>query len=100
MSIAAKPVPLRSWSFITTLNGLGEAILTATIGTPGGHNHLLLVSVNPRTCEVCRVALVRSTGETTSEPPVSLPYIIRDLAETVTRERFPLLSQPIRHGLR
>ena len=107
MTIAAKPIALHRWAYMTDLNGLGEATMTVNIGnagviigTPEASETLLLISINPRTAEISRAASVAPSGETTKLTPLSLPYMVRDLAETLTREHFPNASQPIGRGLR
>ena len=91
------PVTIRAWSLIGDLNGLGEAVMTFALCAPNVDDRVLVVALNPRTLEVTRVARLAATGMADQLDRHTLPYGVRDLAETIVRERFP---QPTRHSAR
>lgn len=81
-----------SWQALSEHSALGEAIVQfqvahrADIGRP----HTLVIAVNPRTATVSRAWCIRFTAQPVAVSPGELPYHIKDLAETLARERHPV----------
>lgn len=82
--MAQRPVDLRSWSMLTDLNGLGEAVFTICVG-----HSVLLVCVNPRSKPAAVMRVQKLTGSGGLPWADALPFAVLDLIETVVSEHFP-----------
>ena len=87
MSFQARPVILRKWSILSDLDGRGQVVLTFVIGNDGMPDWHLIIKVSPRSNPV-HIVSAAIVGESERIDPLTLPYMVRDLAETKTREVF------------
>jgi hypothetical protein len=83
------PRAIRHWSILTELNGLGEVVMSFALGSREDEC-VVLVFGNPRTGNVIRAVQLTSEGEQRTLASGDLPYCVRDVAETLTQEHFPL----------
>jgi len=90
MSIAAAPVLLRHWGCIDCLDGLGRAVFTFKLATGGERDQLVMVYMLPRTVSCDRAVIFDDIGDSVPVTWASLPYVVRDIAESVTRDLFPM----------
>jgi len=67
-------------------NGLGQCIVRIVL--LGGST--ILIGMNPRTATAAWAARLTPGDASETIDPATLPYSIRDLAETLCRERFPI----------
>lgn len=84
-----------SWQALREHSPLGEAITQFQVrhhapphGGPEAYS--VVVACNPRTATVSRAWAIRFIGQPVALSPGELPYHIRDIAETLARERHPV----------
>ena len=87
-----KPATLVQWQLHPTLNGYGEALFKATLRAHGSLiDEVVLLVLDPTERPWPRIIRGRLLGGATGSVMLnvgSLPWIARDIAVTVTAERF------------